>query len=362
MKIVHIIGRFTTGGAEIFLKNLVGELNNKNNIEIEVWALSRSNNEKFEKEYIENLDSIGIKTKVFNKRHKKDKIRTIYRLRKEIKKLKPDLINCHLEEVTLFTCIANLFTGVPIVQTIHNCKISLPKLQKNIISYMTEKYIAISESVKQILIEDIKIKESQIETIFNGVDISKFVNDKRNINDSVYNIVAIGRLTEQKNHELLIKGFSKFIKGSTTYNKPILNIYGEGELEKNLLKLVDKYNMQKYIKLRGISNSIPKVLNDADIYIMSSSWEGLSISLIEASISGIPIIATDVGSNYEIIEDGINGYLVQCNEDEMCDAIEKMMDVDIRQFFYRKCKININKFNIKNTADKYFNLYYKLIR
>ena len=362
MKIVHIIGRFTTGGAEIFLRDLVCELNTKENIEIEVWALSRSNNKDFEQEYIECLEIEGIKTRIFNKRHKKDKIKTIFKLRKEIIKSKPSLINCHLEEVTLFTCIANLFTGIPVLQTIHNCKISLPKIQKNIISHMIEKYIAISESVKHVLIEDVKIKEEQIETIFNGIHISKFIDGKKNINDKITNIVAIGRLTEQKNHELLIKSFSRFIKQSNIYDMPILNIYGEGELENHLLEIINENGMQEYIKLRGVSNNIPSILNNSDIYIMSSLWEGLSISLIEASISGIPIIATNVGSNYESIEDGINGYLVECSEEELCSAIEKIYDASVRQSFNRMSKIIINKFNIKNTSDRYFNMYYELIK
>lgn len=362
MKVVHIIGRFTTGGAEIFLKDLACELNHLKDVKLEVWALSKSNNKNFEQKYISKLQENDIKVKVFDKRHKKDKIKTIIKLRKEIRKSNPSIINCHLEEVTFFTCIANLFTGIPIVQTIHNCKISLPKIQKLFLRYIIDKYIAISESVKSILIEEIKIKESQIEVIFNGIKISKFENNSRKIDGKVFNIVSVGRLTEQKNHELLIKAFAKLIKQNDIKDIPKLSIYGDGELKDRLAKTIFEHKVENYIELKGISNNISDILKSSDIYIMSSLWEGLSISLIEASISGIPIIATNVGSNHEIILDGVNGYLINCNEEELIKAIKKMFDINTRKYFNEMSYINKKKFDIKNTAKEYYAAYSRLIK
>ncbi len=78
--------------------------------------------------------------------------------------------------------------------------------------------------------------------------------------------------------------------------------------------MIRSLNLKKYVELLGVRKDIPEILRRADIYVMSSEWEGLSIALIEALASGLPIVATDAGSNNEIVENEASGLIVPTKE------------------------------------------------
>src|SRR5699024_8954483 len=131
-------------------------------------------------------------------------------------------------------------------------------------------------------------------------------------------IISVGRLTEAKDHVNLLKAM-KILKdklNSQGMEMPELLIVGDGELKEQIKSLSFSLNINNNVKFLGIREDISELLAKSDIYVMSSAWEGLSISLIEALASGIPIVATDAGSNNEIIENGVNGVIVPIKDSE----------------------------------------------
>lgn len=139
-------------------------------------------------------------------------------------------------------------------------------------------------------------------------------------------VVTAGRLTEQKNHKLLIDAFCKFHKGHPDYK---LNIYGKGELEEELKNYVQKIGMKEHISICGFCDDLYTELQSNGIYVSSSNWEGISNSLIEALAFGIPTIATDcpVGGSRMFIRNMENGILIK-TEDEtaLIEAMNKIAD------------------------------------
>ena len=121
-------------------------------------------------------------------------------------------------------------------------------------------------------------------------------------------IVAVGRLVEQKNHELLIKSFAIFHKIHKEY---YLNIYGIGPLLDQLKILVYDLGIQNYVNFKGFCDDVHEKIKDAEIFVLSSNFEGMPNALMEAMMMGLPCISTNCSSLPEIIDNEKNGILVE---------------------------------------------------
>ncbi len=363
MKIVQLISCFTPGGAEVFVKNLSIELSKSE--EVQVWALSKSNDLGFAKKMIEELQINNINTRILGKRPHKDRVKTILLLKSALRKYKPDVINSHLEHITFFASLSNMFSNRPIIQTIHSTKISRPKMQRLFLNKLLNCFVAVSNKTKTILINKVGIPQNKIEVIYNGIDCLCFLAQNRNTKKTSIKIIAIGRLHPAKNYEGLLKAFKLVLDKLREENpyRPILDIVGDGKPKNSLITLTDQLNLQDKVNFLGVRNDIPQLLADHDIYVMSSLWEGLSISLLEALASGIPIVATNVGSNDEIIDNGIDGLLAEPDNPEALaeKIIELIRNPDLRRRISMNAVQKSKQFSIEKTAKNYLKVYKKFI-
>lgn len=127
-----------------------------------------------------------------------------------------------------------------------------------------------------------------------------------NKHDSTF--ITACRLNEQKNLPMLIKAFAMFHQKHPKYR---LDIYGRGELESELRELIGSLKCDEFISLKGYADNIYKIMSESYAFVLSSDYEGLSNSMLEALAVGIPCICTDCppGGAREYIEDGVNGVL-----------------------------------------------------
>lgn len=124
------------------------------------------------------------------------------------------------------------------------------------------------------------------------------------------NIVAVGRLAEQKNYEQMIEAFSIVHRKFPNAN---LNIYGEGPLKVSLQKIIDENNLNQSVQLKGITKNVLEVYQKAQIFVMFSKGEGYPNALMEALAVGVPSISSDcpAGGPRDMIVNGKNGFLVK---------------------------------------------------
>jgi glycosyltransferase involved in cell wall biosynthesis len=192
------------------------------------------------------------------------------------------------------------------------------------------------------------------------VNFDEFKKENREIDDEVKKIISVGRLTPAKDYKNLfnaIKILEKKLKKDNA-KMPEFLIVGDGELEKDLKDLSKNLNIDDYVIFLGLRNDIPDLLNDSDIYVMSSEWEGLSIALIEAAVSGIPVIATDAGSNSEIIKDGVNGIIVPATNSEfLADGLFKLIKNKNLRVKYSKKRNILEKFSLQNSIENHLEMY-----
>lgn len=144
-------------------------------------------------------------------------------------------------------------------------------------------------------------------------------------NQTVKTIVSAGRLVKQKNYPLLIGAFAKVHE---KYPHLQLHIYGEGELSLDLQALIDQLGLRSSAVLKGRSNELWQEFSRADIFVLSSEFEGMPNVLLEAMAIGLPCISTDCPTGpAELIKNGWNGILVpNRDEDKLTQAITYMVE------------------------------------
>lgn len=145
-------------------------------------------------------------------------------------------------------------------------------------------------------------------------------------------IVNIGRLSPQKNHKMLINAFSA---ASTKYPEYQLHIYGEGEIQAETEAYIRARGLEGKVILKGKSNKLGDILPKAEIFALSSDYEGMSNALIEAMYVGVPVVTTAVSGTKELIENGKNGLLVPVGDEKsFTEALLQLLeDKDLRNKF-----------------------------
>lgn len=172
------------------------------------------------------------------------------------------------------------------------------------------------------------------------------------------NIVSVGRLSKEKGFEDLIDVFKIVVKERPNWT---LNIIGDGEEKAIIEEKIEKYNISQNVIMHGYQSKeyIGEILLDSSIYAMASHEESFGIVLIEAQSYGIPCIAFDSAKGAcEIIEEGVNGYLVK-NRDkhDMANKIINLIDnIAVRKDMGKSSKSNSFKYSKENISKKWFDL------
>lgn len=151
-------------------------------------------------------------------------------------------------------------------------------------------------------------------------------------------IVTASRLVPQKRHDLIIKSFSEFQKSHPDYH---LIIYGDGKERKNLLIQISALNLENNVHLPGTVSDIWDRIKCAEMFVMASDYEGMSNSLLEAMILGLPCISTRVSGAVDIIEHEKNGWLIDINDE--AGLVKAMMILADNEKLRREIGINATK-------------------
>lgn len=160
-------------------------------------------------------------------------------------------------------------------------------------------------------------------------------------------IVSVGRLTKQKNHALLIRSFAEVSKDFPEYE---LFIYGDGELLNELKMLSVNLEIDSKVHFEGNVPNLHEQIADAELFVLSSNYEGLSNALLEALMMGLPCISTNCAGSDEYIKNGVNGFIVPVNDIEKLQKAMKQILSDnmLKEKFSKQAKISSKKFTEKN--------------
>jgi glycosyltransferase involved in cell wall biosynthesis len=175
--------------------------------------------------------------------------------------------------------------------------------------------------------------------------------------------LAVGRFYPQKDYPNMLRAFAQVVRENP---KTLLLIAGDGPLRESMENMAQGLGIERHVKFLGIRRDIPRLMNAADAYAMSSSWEGMPMVLLEASATGLPIVATDVGGNREVVLDGVTGFLVPPKDSEaLAQAMLRLMTLprDVRGHMGERARQYIEKkFSIERIIDRWEELYRELLQ
>lgn len=244
--------------------------------------------------------------------------------RKYIKNNKPDLLFSFLAKLNILVLLSCAFTNVKIIVCERNDPRWVPfnkylRYARNWIYQYAYRILTQTDSNKNYFSEKLRQKTS---VIYNPINIQKELVGIATTQPKSRKIVSVGRLVDQKNHDMLIRAFSLFLKDKPDFN---LYIYGEGKNLSRLKNLSRELGIDNNVLFPGNKKNIFTEIIDADIFVQTSKFEGMPNTLIEAMCLGLPCISTKVSGATDLIDDGINGYIVEIDDtDQLNDVMLKL--------------------------------------
>jgi glycosyltransferase involved in cell wall biosynthesis len=367
IKIAHFISNLSLGGAERLVVDLSNELIKDKSIELFVCVYSENSN-SFKGELNDSIKYLN-----FNKKYKIDFI-FYFNLFKFFLKEKPNIVNSHLSGTILYLYFPMFFfKKILFFHTVHNlAQEELPNsfLQK-IRKYFYQRKnlipISISEATRQShyelynvdssIVENGIIKKSKTEKfkeVQNEIELLKCNNDTK-----VF--LSIGRINspkDQKNYSLLIEVFKRLYSNHINVILVIIGVDSSKDQRtlKNLIAI--KSDNTHFL---GHRKNVTDYIITSDYYCLSSKFEGLPVTIIEAFSHGLPVISTNVGAVSEMVKDNVNGLLI--NDFKVDNYYNKVIEIlnwneDKRQ---KVRENNLNDFNrkyeIEITCKEYMKLY-----
>jgi glycosyltransferase involved in cell wall biosynthesis len=265
----------------------------------------------------------GKKVYSLNIRQKYGFLRAYQELKKIVQDEKPDLIVAYLTRSEIVARLVAKFSQVPVIGTFVN-DLYTPSYNQHLswkarklvnvfktINRFTSKYcigfVANSKAIKEANAVHLSIAPEKIEVINRGRDSIKIKRRPAGnlpINRSI-NFVNVSRLFTVKGHRQLILGFRKF---TDQHPDATLTIVGDGPLKEELSKLVATERLEGKVILLGARKDVPEILADYDCFVFPSIMEGFSGALVEALFAELPVLATNIRQNQEIISHLQTGY------------------------------------------------------
>jgi glycosyltransferase involved in cell wall biosynthesis len=325
MRILYVITGLGMGGAEKVVCNLADEMVNQGH-EVKIAYLTGN---AIVHPVSKNIEIIYLALNDFS-----SFISASLNYHKLIKRYQPDVVHAHMIHANLFTRLNRLFNHLPLLISSAHSSNEGGKLR--MLTYFVTHNLAdvttnVSKNASKIFIEQNAVKSKDIITVYNGVDLQKF--SKLNKDDRLITefidykdkkiILSVGSFSDAKDYPNLITAISTLAEIRQDF---ILLIAGEGSLRTEVESLIESLNLKGIVRLLGNRNDIPQLMAFADIFVLSSKYEGLPTVLIEAMACEKFVVATDCGGSDEILGD--TGFLVPIqNSDLLSKAINKALNL-----------------------------------
>jgi len=360
-KILLFVTSLGIGGAERLVCNLADDYVEQGHEVVIAYLEKRQKTFKLRSKNIK-LIHLGLERNYFSL------ISVLYRLRSLIKDFEPDIVHSHMYHPNIIARLVRTLT--PVKKTICTSHSTNEGSKLRMLSYkFTDQFVdviaAVSNDVKKVLIERGAAKASKIVTIPNGIDSNQFrfsnksrmkVRNALKINSEQKLIVAAGRLSTPKNYAGLLASISQLLKRRDDFK---LFIAGDGPLRDELLSLRSKLGLKDYVNFLGVYDDMTALLSAADIFVLSSLWEGLPLVVAEAMACQRLVVATDCGGVKEVL--GECGILVKSNDNEALtkalDGALEMPVLDREEFGLKARKRIVEHFSLEANSRAYFELY-----
>lgn len=281
-----------------------------------------------------------------------------FRLRRIICQQKPDVVVSFLTTCNIYTCLASVGLGVPVIVSerndpVRDCPSKVRRFVRNVSYRLASGFIFQTKEAKEHFHAKIQSKSTVIPNpVKDGLPFAQLDNREKTV-------VAAGRLSKQKNYPMMLEAFALFAQ---TYPQYRLNIYGEGEIEAALKEYAKNLGISDKVTFMGLVSDLHTKIQRAGMFVLSSDYEGISNSLLEAMSMGLPCVSTDCpcGGSRHLIDHGVNGLLTPVGDvAAMAAAMKEIAQADA---FAQQLGAKAQETRVTHSADAIIEQYLSFIQ
>lgn len=375
--ITHIIYALGTGGLENGLVNIINR-SPASRYRHAIICLSHAEH------FASRLTSPDVEVIELHKKPGYD-LGMYWRLWRQLRRLRPDVVHTRNLAALETQVLGLLMPGCKRVHGEHGRDMhdldgsnrTYNRLRR-VLSPLIHQFIAVSQDLSRWLVETVNIPESKVSQIYNGVDTQRFTprtstgaNTPPDLPEAFQPregrlvLGTVGRLAAVKDQQLLLLALHQLVTLRPDLRERLrLLMVGDGPERPGLSEKINSLALNDLVWLAGDRENIPELLRSMDIFILPSLGEGISNTVLEAMASGLPVIATAVGGNPELVQDGVSGLLFPVGDaDALCQALITVIDApDLRIAMGQAAQTRIRQqFDWQRTVDSYLGLYDELL-
>lgn len=372
--IVHVIYHLAVGGLENGLVNLINRIPEDRYRHAIICMTDYT-------DFRNRIQNPNVGVYVLNKRPGKD-LKIYVTLWKLLRRLKPDIVHTR-NLATLEAQFPALMAGVPRRvhgehgRDIHDLDGTSKKYQllRRLFKPMVQQYIALSYNLQDYLRDNIGVPGKKLTHICNGVDTEKFRpadTGSRDVLPAGFAVPGtlvfgtVGRMEAVKDQVTLARAFVQLVEAHSRGRDSLrLVMVGGGALREPAMTILRTAGLEELAWLPGERNDVPELLRALDVFVLPSLAEGISNTILEAMASGLPVVATEVGGNGELVDPETTGFLVKRGDPAaLAGAMQQYIDIEELQQQHgtmarKRCE---EKFSINTMVQRYQDLYDSLMQ
>jgi sugar transferase (PEP-CTERM/EpsH1 system associated) len=365
IRILHVLPSLEIGGMENAMITLINGMDT-DRFENQIFCFDFKN---YENSIQHRLQDENIPIYIFEKGDGIDYWLPI-KISRILKKQNIDIVHTRNFAALLYGSTAAKLAGVRGVIADIRGRIPEDEGQKcKRLSFLVSRFVGVSEDIKKMLANDFKIKEAKIKTIYNGVHLSHQTQDldlaslraRLGLAPDDFVIGTIGRMEPVKDYAALIRMSAPLL---VKYRTVKLMFVGDGSQRAELEKLARDLGLSTKIIFTGYQKDISNYLQLINVFALTSISEGISNVLLEAMASAIPVIATEVGGNPEIVINNQTGFLIpRTNLNQLTEKIDLLINnPELVNNFGKNGRKRVEEmFTIEKMVSEYQSLYQAII-
>ena len=266
-----------------------------------------------------SVESLGI--------HRQGIVRGVLRLAKRLRELRPQIVHTHNAPAHLVGAPAAWLSGVPVVVNsrhgLHRMAGWKAGVANQLATRLTHRMVAVSGAVAALSRSVDHVPEHKLAVIRNGVDLDRYRRRVPVVPGAGRKAIHAARLAyPTKDQRTLLRAVRLVVNELPDFT---LDIVGDGPDRNVLESLCDELNLRANVSFLGFRHDLHELLPAAGMFLLSSTTEGLPMTILEAMAAGLPLVSTDVGGISEVVSQGQTGWLVPPQSPEaMAEAILKL--------------------------------------
>ena len=315
--VVHCVYSLGIGGQEMVILSLVTRMD-RSRFTPRVLCLNESG------ELAPRFVAAGVPVDVLVPAVGRSSLASLRTLRRYFRTHRPAILHTHNPVPHQYGALAHVAARVPVlIHTKHGRNQLLSargRLYERVAGWLTDVVVPVSQDAADVALTVDRVSRRRLRLIRNGIDIPKEIVKRDGVG---WRAVHVARLNVVKDQTTLLRAARLVLDREPRFT---LDLVGDGEMRAELESLVDQLDLRSAVRFHGFTNDVWPHLAQADVFVLSSLSEGISITLLEAMAAGLPIVATDVGGNPEVVTHGQTGLLVPAaNPEAMAGAICRLL-------------------------------------